>query len=262
MRKKVILTQFLSLLLLGVLVGVGVYFGGKKCTPLNQWLEPIGENNYQEFASRIAPSIKQLMHWNEKLGSFRFMNYELKTKWFLIVAVSVGLALLLAIYLALMMLIFVRKEEKTTQPAKPGKSKKAAKASAEKKSPEGTSDAVELLTFLQKEGRLIDFIQEDISSYDDAQVGAAARSIHANTKKALAKTVTLEPVMTASEGDPVQVEAGFDPSTIRLTGNVNGEPPFSGVLCHRGWKATNISIEKRPATHDSSIIESAEVEIG
>ena len=260
MRKKVILIQFLTLLLLGVLVGVGGYFGREKCPALNQWFEPIRKKDYQEFASRIAPYMDQLVQWEEKLGSLRFMDQELKTEW-LLIAIPVALAVLLGIFLALMMLLFVREKEKTTLSSnskKPGKSSEGSKIA---EFPQETNDAVELLTFLQKEGRLIDFMQEDISSYDESQVGAAVRSIHENTKKALAKVVTLEPVMVEPEGDRIQVEAGFDPSAIRLTGNVKGEPPFSGILCHRGWKVTRLSIEKRPPKHDASIVESAEVEI-
>src|SRR5689334_21310438 len=35
-----------------------------------------------------------------------------------------------------------------------------------------------LLSMLQREGRLIDFLQEDVASHPDADVGAAARVVH------------------------------------------------------------------------------------
>jgi hypothetical protein len=43
-----------------------------------------------------------------------------------------------------------------------------------------------MLGILQREGRLIDFLEEDVASFTDAQIGAAVRDIHKGCKKALA----------------------------------------------------------------------------
>src|SRR5881397_2982074 len=94
--------------------------------------------------------------------------------------------------------------------------------------------ALRLLGMLQQEGRFIDFIAEDLSPYPDDQIGAAARGIHEGCRKVLREHVDFEPVLRANEGDSVTVEPGFDPSAIRLTGNVSGVPPFRGVLRHAG----------------------------
>ena len=42
---------------------------------------------------------------------------------------------------------------------------------------------IHLFAVLQREGRLLDFLQEDLSLYEDGQIGAAVRSIHENCKK-------------------------------------------------------------------------------
>jgi hypothetical protein len=118
-----------------------------------------------------------------------------------------------------------------------------------------------LLSVLQREGRLIDFFSEDLSQYDDAQIGAAVRSIQENSKKSLKKYLNPKPVIDKSEGEQVLVEPGFDPGSIKLTGNVTGEPPFEGVLRHKGWRAAKLELPTLSATHDSSIIAPAEVEI-
>lgn len=120
--------------------------------------------------------------------------------------------------------------------------------------------ALRLLAALQEEGRLIDFLTEDIAPYSDEQVGAATRGIHASCAKALRSYVRLEPVLAGKEDETVTVPAGFDPATIRLTGNVQGQPPFTGVLRHAGWKAASASIPAR-AGLDPKIIAPAEVEI-
>jgi len=118
-----------------------------------------------------------------------------------------------------------------------------------------------LLALLQKEGRLIDFLKEDISSYTDAQVGAAVRSIHAKCGKSIEEFVTLRPLFTEEEGATITIPQGYDPSTIKVTGKVKGEPPYQGILRHRGWKAHKESLPKQIVTGDRSVVCPAEVEI-
>ena len=121
--------------------------------------------------------------------------------------------------------------------------------------------AVALLAVLQREGRLVDFLREDIANFSDAQVGAAARAIHASCRKVLDEHLVLEPVRTEDEGARIVVPTGFDPSTIRLTGKVGGKPPFRGVLRHRGWRTQELELPADAAGQDPSIIAPAEVEI-
>jgi hypothetical protein len=127
--------------------------------------------------------------------------------------------------------------------------------------PKDDASAVQLLSLLQKEGRLLDFLQEEIDAYDDAQVGAAVRSIHEKCRQVLQEYVGVEPVLAGEEEGPVTVEPGFDPSRIRLIGNVTGDPPFSGVLKHHGWRATSVRVPRPSEGQDSSVIAPAEVEL-
>jgi len=127
--------------------------------------------------------------------------------------------------------------------------------------PAPPTGALRLLALLQHEGRFLDFVLEDIDAYSDGQVGAAVRSIHAGCRKALHDGVELERILTAEEGTEVVVEAGFDPSSVRVTGNVAGEPPFRGILQHGGWRATKITLPPAPGGADPSVVAPAEVEI-
>ena len=124
-----------------------------------------------------------------------------------------------------------------------------------------TDSALQLLGLLQREGRLIDFLQEDVAGYSDADIGAAARVVHESTKKALLSHVTLERVRTEAEGAPIDVPAGFSAHEIRLTGNVAGEPPFRGTLAHAGWRATRIELPKLSPGFDVRVLAPAEVEL-
>jgi hypothetical protein len=126
---------------------------------------------------------------------------------------------------------------------------------------DGIRGAVQLLSILQREGRLLDFLQEEIDSYSDAQIGAAVRDVHRGCKKALSEYVPVEPVMKESENARVRVDAGFDPSRIRLVGNVLGEPPYTGTLRHHGWRTATIKLPAPPVAADPSVVAPAEVEL-
>ena len=119
-----------------------------------------------------------------------------------------------------------------------------------------------ILAVLQRDGRLVDFLQEDIDPYSDAQIGAAVRDIHRGCRKALHEYLTVEPVLGGAEGEAVTVPPDFDPAAVRLTGNVAGSPPFRGVLKHHGWRVKAVHLPALPATRDeASVLAPAEVEI-
>ena len=124
------------------------------------------------------------------------------------------------------------------------------------------SGAVQMLAVLQRQGRLIDFLQEDLSMYEDAQIGAAVRPIHEGCRQALAEHVKLEPIFREAEGSAVTVQMGFDTRAIRLTGNVVGEPPFRGELRHRGWRVASMSLPQQlSGPEKQTIVAAAEVEV-
>jgi hypothetical protein len=124
-----------------------------------------------------------------------------------------------------------------------------------------TDSALQLLGLLQREGRLIDFLQEDLGAYPDAAIGATARVMHSTVRKALLAHVQLEPVRREPEGTRVQVPAGFSAAEIRLIGNVVGEAPFQGTLSHAGWRATHIELPKLSQGYDVRVLAPAEVEL-
>ena len=121
--------------------------------------------------------------------------------------------------------------------------------------------ALQFLAMLQREGRLIDFLQEDVASFPDADVGAAARIVHEGCRKVLRQYLTLEPVLPQSEGDRVNVPAGFDAQRIRLTGNVAGQPPYTGALKHHGWMTTAVKFPSTSPAMDPRVLSPAEVEL-
>ncbi|WPB74250.1 DUF2760 domain-containing protein [Archangium violaceum] len=121
--------------------------------------------------------------------------------------------------------------------------------------------ALQFLAMLQREGRLIDFLQEDVAAFPDADVGAAARIVHEGCRKVLRQYLTLEPVLPQSEGDRVDVPAGFDAQRIRLTGNVAGQPPYNGALKHHGWVTTAVKFPSTSPAMDPRVLSPAEVEL-
>ncbi len=119
--------------------------------------------------------------------------------------------------------------------------------------------ALALLGWLQREGRLLDFLREAIDDYEDEQVGAAVRAIHKGCRKVLDEALALEPILPGEEETPVTVPAGFDPVAIALSGNVKGDPPFKGTLMHHGWRTSKVHVPV-PET-DPRVLTPAEVEL-
>ena len=172
----------------------------------------------------------------------------------MLIWICVGAGLL--IFLILLLVVYGLGKAPSGKAAK--KKAKSAPGPAEVQFDE---KAVQVLSLLQKKGRLIDFLQEDITGYEDSQIGAAVRNIHKGCKEAVEEYITIEPIMKEAEGGDITVEEGFDPSVIRLTGNVVGEPPFKGVLRHSGWRVSSSGLPPLPDNQDLSVIEPAEVEM-
>lgn len=132
-----------------------------------------------------------------------------------------------------------RRPEKVTQPPKPKPSR---------------SDALTLLATLQREARLVDFVKEPLVGYSDAQVGAAARDVHRECGKVLDRLFALKPAVSAEEGAEIEVPAGFEAERYRLTGNVTGEPPFTGKVAHHGWEAGRCEVPAWSGTPSASLV--------
>jgi hypothetical protein len=131
----------------------------------------------------------------------------------------------------------------------------------ERPAPETFDRAVQMLALLQRDGRLIDFLAENIADYPDVQLGAAVRTIHETCRQVLDHYVKLEPILNSEEDQPVTVQKGFDPAAIKLIGNVAGEPPVRGVLRHKGWRVKEVNLPPLPQGTSRMVIAPAEVEL-
>ena len=112
---------------------------------------------------------------------------------------------------------------------------------------EGNRAEAEIVSFLaifQERGRLIDFLMDDITTYDDAQVGAAARVVHQGCKTALEEHFRIGPIREESEGSSVTISAGYAADEYRLIGKISGPGPFSGTLLHHGWKIDSVNLPR------------------
>src|SRR6202023_1482632 len=106
------------------------------------------------------------------------------------------------------------------------------------------AEIVSFLAIFQERGRLIDFLMDDITTYDDAQVGAAARVVHQGCKAVLEEHFRIRPVREESEGSSVTIAVGYPADEYRLIGKISGAAPFSGTLVHRGWKTESVKLPR------------------
>ena len=114
------------------------------------------------------------------------------------------------------------------------------------------TDGLVLVSLLQEKGRFLDFLMDDISAYPDAQVGAAARIIHQGCKSVVLDAFAPAPVSASSERSSISIEADFDKSAYRISGELSGEGPYSGILEHKGWKPTQCVLPEYQGTLSSA----------
>ncbi|HPU80677.1 MAG: DUF2760 domain-containing protein [Candidatus Accumulibacter sp.] len=152
----------------------------------------------------------------------------------------------------------LRAGEQRAEPSAPAPAPRAAAVPLKEAPPDG---ALQLLGLLQREARFIDFIQEDVAAYADADVGAAARVVHEGCRKVLRDNFTISPVRDEAEGSRITLPEGFDATAIRVTGNVVGNPPFHGSITHRGWRVVDTRLPKLTGSHELRIVAPAEVEL-
>jgi len=126
----------------------------------------------------------------------------------------------------------------------------------------GRSDALTLLETLQREARLIDFLQEEIDSYSDQQIGSAVREVHRGCRGVLQRLFSIVPVLETAEGSPVTVQGDEEAARIRLVGHVVETRPVTGTLVHSGWRAERCDLPLWTGTPSASqILSPAEVEV-
>lgn len=120
--------------------------------------------------------------------------------------------------------------------------------------------ALQLLAILQRDSRLVDFLMEDISGYADDQVGAAVRELHDQCRDALARYVSLQPVIDGVEGTFAKAPSS-DPNIVKFVGNVPAKPPAGGTLRHKGWKAAKVDLPALSPRQDATVVAPAEIEV-
>lgn len=121
--------------------------------------------------------------------------------------------------------------------------------------------ALQLLGLLQREARFVDFIEQDVAAFSDADIGGAARVVHEGCRKVLREHFTIATVRSEAEGSRITLPAGFDAAAVRVTGNVVGQPPFTGTLVHQGWRVSDSRLPQLAQGHDASVLAPAEVEL-
>lgn len=113
------------------------------------------------------------------------------------------------------------------------------------------SDALTLLSTLQREARLLDLIQEPLEGCSDEQIGAAAREVLKDSRQTLQRLFAIQPLSDVEEGDKLSIAADASPNRLRLVGKSSGS---SGTVAHRGWKATSCEVPQWNGSRDDAMI--------
>ncbi len=120
--------------------------------------------------------------------------------------------------------------------------------------------ALQILGILQRDSRIIDFLMEDITSYEDEQIGAAVRSMQTAARDALIRYVSLAPVIDGVEGTFTKAPSST-PDAVKFLGNVPATGATGGTLRHRGWRASSVSLPPLNPKQDNTVVAPAEIEV-
>ncbi|MFT4901604.1 MAG: hypothetical protein ACI81V_000878 [Lentimonas sp.] len=129
----------------------------------------------------------------------------------------------------------------------------------------GEVQVAQLLSLLQEKGRFLDFVMDDIKSYPDTQIAAAARFVHQGCQAVMQHNFKIEPVASVSENSALTLDADYPRSDYRLSGKIGTKAPLSGTLKHKGWKTSAINLPKvmgsKAQAKGSHLLAAAEVEV-
>lgn len=176
-------------------------------------------------------------------------------------------ALGLPLALLLWQMIQISRDGAAKQQDTPSAPETQPSAAAVQQDPRKLQDAavIQFLARLQDKGRLIDFIMDDMTPYGDEQVGAAARIVHQGCQEVLGDFFTIAPLHDGAEEESITLSQGYDSSSYRLIGRVPEQPPYHGVVLHRGWVTHSVNLPRVSAADlmedDAFVIAPAEVEI-
>ena len=168
-----------------------------------------------------------------------------------LIAVLNALLLIPALLLAIAILalsLFERRETPAPLPAPV-----AAKPPPPPPERHPEAEVVAFLGLLQEKGRLVDFLMDDISIYDDSRVGAAARVVHFGCRDVLQEHFKVTPISDAEEGSQVMIPENYSIDEYRLMGKITGNPPFRGVLLHKGWKTESVKLPRLIKTEEKRL---------
>lgn len=238
--KKVGFTIIFFMFLAGAAFAVSTYFG---VTRLIQEIGPVLQNS--------GAASTQTHVWN-------FILEYYPKFWHTIFPAIMGFSLILGILARLIAGSSIRK---LAVASKVPEEEPAAGTEQREKDLSDRRLFLHLFSLMQREGRLMDFLDEDLDQYEDAQIGSAVRSIHAGCRRLVQEYLNPKPVMDQAEGEEVEIPLDFDPGVIKLTGNVVGEPPFNGILRHKGWQVGKMNLPTLSGRQNAEIIAPAEVEI-
>jgi hypothetical protein len=115
------------------------------------------------------------------------------------------------------------------------------------------SEALTLLAALQREGRLVDFLREDLAGATDAQIGAVARDLQRDCRAAVERFFALAPLSEQAEGSRVELPAGYDAAQYHVLGGAKAatsceqesdglNAAVCGIVLHPGWRATKCDV--------------------
>lgn len=104
----------------------------------------------------------------------------------------------------------------------------------------GEEQVLKFLSLLQKKGRFLDFLMDEVAKRPDQQVGAVARVVHQGCSDVLKDFFEIKPVLEEAEGTQVEWNAEQTSKEIKVLGE--SLESTSGKLMHKGWLTQKVEL--------------------
>lgn len=106
------------------------------------------------------------------------------------------------------------------------------------------ANLVQFVAQLQKKGRFLDFVMDDITPYSNEDVGNVARIVHQGCQEVIRSYLDPAPLHEGEEQSEVTLAADYDGQAYRLLGQPPESGPVSGKLLHPGWRSRSLQLPR------------------
>jgi hypothetical protein len=113
------------------------------------------------------------------------------------------------------------------------------------------SEAITLLSLLQRRAGLVDLIYEDLEGLNDEQIGAMARGVLNSAHQCLEECLIVSTIVDGVEGEIIEIPDAASSNRWSIEGDLSGA---RGRLMHPGWVANQLKLPSWKGSEENMLV--------